>query len=85
MVAEGPFFRGRPGWVRSSAWIWLFSSTLRRIDIKPDHVMQLVDEVGIIRELELPNTMRLQPCARQMRCTELALIPAAFAIMVAVQ
>ena len=22
-----PFFIGRPGWVRSSAWIWLFSST----------------------------------------------------------
>src|ERR1700692_4923614 len=26
---------------------------LGRIDIEPDHVMQLVDEVGIIRELEL--------------------------------
>ncbi len=23
-----PFFSGKPGWVRSSAWIWLFSSTL---------------------------------------------------------
>src|SRR3982074_2574111 len=23
------FFIGRPGWVRSSAWIWLFSSTER--------------------------------------------------------
>jgi hypothetical protein len=22
-----PFFIGRPGWVRPSAWIWLFSST----------------------------------------------------------
>ena len=22
-----PFFIGNPGWVRSSAWIWLFSST----------------------------------------------------------
>ena len=22
-----PGFSGRPGWVRSSAWIWLFSST----------------------------------------------------------
>jgi hypothetical protein len=29
--------------------------------LKPDHVMQLVDDAGIIRELELPNTMRLQP------------------------
>src|SRR5258707_15688396 len=29
MVAARPFFIGRPGWVRSSAWIWLFSSTDR--------------------------------------------------------
>src|SRR5690348_5908024 len=34
---------------------------LGRIDIKPDHVMQLVDERGIIRELELSDAMRLQP------------------------
>ena len=27
--AHRPFFMGKPGWVRSSAWIWLFSSTLR--------------------------------------------------------
>ena len=27
MVAARPFFRGRPGCVRSRAWIWLFSST----------------------------------------------------------
>ena len=25
--ASLPFFIGRPGWLRSSAWIWLFSST----------------------------------------------------------
>jgi hypothetical protein len=46
----GPFFNGRPGWVRSSAWIWLFSSTDstmawgRRIDIEPDNVVQLGGE-----------------------------------------
>jgi hypothetical protein len=27
MVPARPFFIGKPGWVRSSAWIWLFSST----------------------------------------------------------
>jgi len=27
MVAPRPRLSGRPGWVRSSAWIWLFSST----------------------------------------------------------
>jgi hypothetical protein len=26
-LARRPFFIGRPGWVRSSAWIWLFSSS----------------------------------------------------------
>jgi len=25
--AGAAFFIGSPGWVRSSAWIWLFSST----------------------------------------------------------
>jgi len=29
MVPARPFFIGRPGWVRSRAWIWLFSSTER--------------------------------------------------------
>src|SRR5207247_4946349 len=24
IVPHRPFFRGRPGWVRSKAWIWLF-------------------------------------------------------------
>src|SRR5438477_5641268 len=27
MVPQRPFLIGKPGWVRSSAWIWLFSST----------------------------------------------------------
>ena len=26
LVIVGPFFIGKPGWVRSRAWIWLFSS-----------------------------------------------------------
>jgi hypothetical protein len=26
MVPQRPFFIGKPGWVRSSVWIWLFSS-----------------------------------------------------------
>ncbi len=29
LVPHPPFFMGKPGWVRSSAWIWLFSSTQR--------------------------------------------------------
>ena len=33
----------------------------RRIDIEPDHVAQLVNEVRIVREIELPITVRLKP------------------------
>jgi hypothetical protein len=32
-----------------------------RIDIKPDHIAQFLDELGIGGELELPHAMRLQP------------------------
>jgi hypothetical protein len=32
-----------------------------RIDIKPDHIAQFLDELGIGGELELPHPMRLQP------------------------
>jgi hypothetical protein len=35
----------------------------RRIEIEPDHVAQLVDEVRIVRELELPITVRLRMIA----------------------
>jgi len=27
MIPQRPFFKGRPGWVRSRDWSWLFSST----------------------------------------------------------
>ena len=50
----------------------------RRIDIEPNHVVQLVDEVRIVRELGLPITVRLKPVgAFQMRRTALALMPLA--------
>jgi len=32
----------------------------RRIDIEPDHVAQLVDERGVIGELELPDAVWLK-------------------------
>jgi hypothetical protein len=33
----------------------------RRIDVEPDDVAQLVDELGVPGELELPDAMRLEP------------------------
>src|SRR5271154_993482 len=49
----------------------------RRVDIEPDNVAQLGDEVRIVGELELSAPMRLEPCAFQMRRTVLALMPLA--------
>jgi hypothetical protein len=56
-----------------------------RIDIEPDNIGQLVDKLRLVGGLELPDSGGRRPCARQMRWTELALMPTAFAIMVAVQ
>ena len=57
-----------------------------RIDIKPDNIAQLVDELRVVGKLELVDPVRLETMrVRQMRWTELALIPTAFAIIVAVQ
>ena len=33
----------------------------RRVEIEPDHVAQLLDEPRIVRELELPDPVRLEP------------------------
>ena len=33
----------------------------RRVDVEPDHVAQLRDELRIVRELELPHPVRLEP------------------------
>ena len=66
MVAQRPFFIGRPGWVRSSAWICDFSSNAEhhrmggRVDIEPDHLLELVGEFGVVGELEGAHPMRLQ-------------------------
>ena len=52
----------------------------RRIDEEADDVAQLVDELRILGELELANGCGCNPCARQMRWTELTLTPAAAAM-----
>src|SRR4051812_37229373 len=51
---------------------------VRRIEIEPDNVAHLLDELWIGRELERLGAVRLQ--ARQMRCTEEADTPDAFAM-----
>ena len=52
---------GSPGCARSSAWIWLFSSTerddgvSRQVDVQADYITALVGELGIVRLLERPD------------------------------
>src|SRR5436305_8767806 len=63
MVWQRPGLIGSPGWVRSSAWIWLFSSidsTTAWADVEPDDISQLGGKAGIARALEGAQPVRLQ-------------------------
>ena len=65
MIASAGF-SGRPGWVRSSASIWLFSSmettTAWRgwVHVETDDIIKLGSEVGIAGWLEGPDPVRLE-------------------------
>jgi len=58
---------GRVGPVRSSAWIWVFSSTQSTtatsggFEVQTGHVAHLVDELRVGREPELLEQVRLEP------------------------
>ena len=86
MVWRRPALIGSPGWVRSSAWIWLFFIERKhhsmgwRIDIEPDDVGELGGKAGVARALEGAEAMWLQLVRRQMRCNELSEMPVALAI-----
>jgi hypothetical protein len=55
------------------------------IDIEPDDVTQFVNELRIVAELELLHPMRLKAVSAPDALDELALMPTAFAIKLAVQ
>ena len=57
----------------------------RRIDIEPDHVAELVDELGIARELELAEPMGLEAMGPPDAPDRDALMPLARAIRSAIQ
>ena len=65
IVAQPPFFMGKRGWVRSRAWIWLFSidrqhhGVVWRIDVKADDVVDLRREMRIVGQLEVAAPVRL--------------------------
>src|SRR5918996_1802345 len=77
--------------VRSSAWIWLFSS----IDsttawaggstYSPTMSSTLVAKLGSVESLKVRTWWGRRPCVRQIRWTELTLSPLAAAIAGAVQ
>jgi hypothetical protein len=57
----------------------------RRIDIEPDHRLELLGEFGVVGQLEMAYPMRLQPMPFQMRRTEEGLISTTLAMAGAVQ
>ena len=73
IVPARPFFMGRPGRVRSSAWIWLFSSTQRTkalsggLRVEPDHILHLGGEVAVTRTFEVSIRCGFSPCLLQIR------------------
>src|ERR1035437_8570118 len=76
MVAPRPFFIGSPGWVRSSACIWLFSSTHNTsacsggLRYNPTMSSNLSAKSGSLLTLKLSTRCGFRPLARQMRDTE---------------
>ena len=62
-----PGATGRTGWVRSSAWILgllvhtQHDGVRRWVQVQPDHVADLVDALGIGRQLPALLQMRLEP------------------------
>ena len=58
---------------------------LGRIDVEPDNVTQLSHEVRVVRQLELPDLVRLKAMGAPDRRTALALMPQVLAIIGPVQ
>src|SRR5438105_9895182 len=91
IVPQRPGLIGKPGWVRSSACIWLFSSTLSTIACaggsiySPTMSRSLGMNSGSRDSLNCRTRCGWSPCERQMRCTEETLIRTNPAIAAAVQ
>ena len=56
-----------------------------RVDVEADDLFELGRKLGIVGQLEPADQMRPQAMSTPIRCTELTLIPAAFAIAAPVQ
>jgi hypothetical protein len=89
MVPARPFFIGSDGWVRSNAWIWLFSSMHSTTACsggsryKPTTSVSL--NAGSLETLKVSTRCGFSPRAFQIRCTVLRLTPACLAIDLVLQ
>src|SRR5438046_909966 len=87
IVPHRPFFRGRPGWVRSKAWIWLFSSTHNTIPFcggfkyRPTTSVNFSMNLGSRDSLKVRLRCGLRLCNCQSRFTVLLLTPWALAMV----
>src|SRR5487761_242210 len=87
IVPHRPFFRGSPGWVRSNAWIWLFSSTHNTIAFcggfkyRPTTSVNFSINLGSRDSLKVRLRCGLRLCNCQSRFTVLLLTPWALAIL----
>jgi hypothetical protein len=57
----------------------------RRVDIKADHVSELLGELRVVRQLERPDAVRRELVGLEDACTDRKLTPAAFASIRPVQ
>lgn len=58
---------------------------LRRVNVEPDDIDDLFGKPGALDSLNRRILCGCKPCARQIRCTELTLIPMCLAIVTEVQ
>src|SRR6266498_4324708 len=85
MVPARPFFIGSDGWVRSRAWIWLFSSTHSTTALSGGFRYSPTTSVSFSRNRLSLETLKVRtrwgwsPAASQIRPTVAGLTPATFA------
>src|SRR3990172_7097809 len=87
IVPQRPFFIGRPGCVRSRAWIWLFSSTHKTRDLsgglryRPTMSQSFSTKFLSRLSLKVSTRCGLRLCCFHMRRTVASLTPCALAIV----
>jgi hypothetical protein len=80
LVPHRPFFMGKLGWVRSRAWIWLFSSTQRTTACsggcrdRPTTSSSLSWKCGSWLNVKVRTRWGCRPWAVQTRCPNVGFV-----------